>query len=126
MTENNEIVFYANNTQKHSSEDPKNIHKYIRYHFSIENKTNDIGGYSGDVMFITLSDGRLIITNNLWFSKTCNRIPKNSLRGTIYNKRSDNQNVECYIYNRDKTLIKSGVFSCEKDCWFHMDEDKNN
>jgi hypothetical protein len=117
------ITFYARNKPQHEGD--TDFDKYSKYYFYTTDTVEKTGGYGGNLMMIGMSDGNLYITNCLWYSAiSCNRLPKNALKGTIYNKRSDEPNIKCYIYDQNKSIVKKGIFKCDEKAWFDMDEEK--
>lgn len=99
--------------------------KYIKYRIPTSKIVDDIGGFSTNTIFVGLSNSKMVITNNLWYIGQANKLPKNSLTGTIYNMDCEgyHDTLECYIYNNDKKLVDKGIFCAEKGYKFSLMED---
>lgn len=99
--------------------------KYIKYRIPTSKIVDDIGGFSMNTIFVGLSNSKMVITNNLWYIGQANKLPKNSLTGTIYNMDCEgyHDTLECYIYNNDKKLVDKGIFCAEKGYKFSLMED---
>lgn len=90
------ITFYKKNT---NSFDSNNILKYTKCEITTSNRSRKKDGLGCDakIHYIILSDGRFVISNDLWYSRGSNVLPKNALTGEIYTDKF----VEAYIYSEN-------------------------
>jgi len=98
------ILFYAENREGAYGFDDIEPPKYIKYSISTSETTADrfFMGFGGERKFITLSNDKLIVTNDLWYLGPTNDIPEDALIGTLHdsiNERLFGNIVECYIYS---------------------------
>ena len=117
-----DIIFYEENREGfHSSGPPP---KYIKYKIPTGEKSQESSmGYDGQTIIISLSNGKIIITNDLWELSSTDILPDGALIGTIYNSRNGRlfgNTVDCYIYSKkDKKRITKGNFNVTHGLHLH-------
>ena len=124
MTEQTtEIIFYGEEIRP---EPPCTDLEPYYYKYSIKDGTSSkygsLGSW-GDIIIVTLSNGKIVITNDLIKVTEVNHIPKGALIGTIYGK--EEKTVECYIYSNKGRGIKPRIknvqinFNTERGLYLH-------
>ena len=104
------IIFYEENREGLNGGVKYNKYKIPTSEISEETSM----GFGGETIIIYLSNGKIIITNDLWMVGSENDIPTDPLIGTIYDSRNGRlfgNTVECYIYSKkNKKRITNGKF----------------
>ena len=132
MTEQTrEIIFYGEEIR------PKppctDLEPYYKKYSIKDGGTSCYGslGFWGDIIFVTLSNGKIVITNDLQCCGEVKHIPKDALIGTIYGEEKRNiygqkiRTVECYIYSNKEPGIKPRIknvqinFNTERGLYLH-------
>jgi hypothetical protein len=82
-------------------------------------------GFWGDIIIVTLSNGKIVITNDLINDEKVKYIPKGALIGTIYGE--EKKTVECYIYSQkglsNKKRIKNVQINFESKYGLYLHEE---
>mgnify|MGYP003964924011 CR=1 FL=1 len=124
MTEQTtEIIFYEEKIrpEPHCTDLEPSYNKY-----SIKDGTSSKYGSLGcwgDIIVVALSNGKIVITNDLIMREHVKYIPKGALIGTIYGK--EKRKVECYIYSDKERGIKPRIknaqinFNTERGWYLH-------
>lgn len=124
MTEQTtEIIFYGEEIRPkpHCTDQEPFYNKY-----SIKDGTSSKYGslgFWGDIIVVALSNGKIVITNDLQMRGKVKYIPKGALIGTIYGE--EKRKVECYIYSNKERGIKPRIknaqinFNTERGWYLH-------